>query len=284
MNHLSQQKRALILRCLLDGTSIRGTGRVAEVAKQTVADLFEDAALFAYRTQNRLLRDLTCKRLELDEIWSFVYAKRKTVARRPVASPEAGDVWTWIAFDPDTKLVPSWTLGDRTIDTARVFLKDLAKRVNRDVQLTSDGHEAYVQAVLEAFGPQVDYAMLVKHYKEGRYDGANKTIIAGKPDIEMVSTSGVERINLTLRMGTKRFTRKTNAYSKKFRNHALAVALMMLHYNFIRRHDTIKTAPAVAAGIVPKPWTLKMVVDLIEAEKPKPNRPKHYRKRVDVVQ
>ena len=279
MNYLPTDKRTLVLRCLLDGMSMRGTGRTAEVAKQTVVDLFNEAALFAYKSQDRLLRNITAKRLELDEIWSFVHAKRKTVARGGATNPEAGDCWTWIAFDPDTKLVPSWAIGDRGAGTAHAFLKDLATRVNRDVQLTSDGHEAYVQAVLSAFGPQANYAMVVKEYEGSRYVGSKTARIAGKPDMELVSTSGVERINLTLRMGQRRFTRKTNAYSKKVRNHALAVALMMLHYNFIRVHDTIGTVPAVAAGVVPAPWTLEMVVDLLEAERPKPNRPKRYRKR-----
>lgn len=279
MNRLPAQKRALILRCLLDGTSMRATGRVAEVAKQTVADLFHDAAMFAYETQDKLLRNIHCKRLELDEIWSFVHAKKKTVKRGGVTSPEAGDCWTWIAFDPDTKLAPSWAIGDRTMDTANAFLRDLAMRVNRDVQLTSDGLVAYIPAVLEHFGPQANYAMLVKQYEDGKYVGADKTIIAGDPKMELVSTSGIERFNFTLRSEARRFTRKTNAYSKKVRNHALAVALMMLHYNFIRPHDTIGTAPAVAAGIVPEPWTIEMVVDLIEAGAPEPKRPKHYRKR-----
>ena len=204
---------------------------------------------------------------------------KRYLKRGGTANPEAGDCWTWIAFDPDTKLCPSWAIRDRTAETAHAFLKDLATRVNRDVQLTSDGHEAYVQAVRSACGPQANCAMVVKQYEGSRYIGAETARIAGKPDMALVSMSGVERIDLTIRSNQRRFTRKTNAYSKKVRNHALAVALMMLHYNLVRAHDTIGTAPAVAAGIVQEPWTLEMVVDLLEAERKPPDRPKHYRKR-----
>ena len=171
---------------------------------------------------------------ELDEIWSFVHAKNKTVKRGGTTDPEAGDCWTWIAFDPDTKLVPSRAVGDRTVGTARPSSRTWRR-------------------------------------------GSTRTV-AGKPDMKLASTSGVERVNLTLRMGSHRFTRKTNAYSKKFKNHDLAVALQVLHYNFIREHETINTAPAVAAGIVPEPWTLEMVVDLLDAQRPKPNRPKYAKK------
>lgn len=284
MNMLPLHKRAAILRCLLDGNSLRATARITGAAKQTVDRFFVDAAGIALREQDRLLRNIRCRRLELDEVWSFVYAKAKTVKRRPVASPEAGTVWTWIAFDPDTKLVPCWCIGDRTIRTADQFLGDLRQRVNPDVQITTDGYAPYLAAVDYHFGGVADYGMLVKRYDErDRYEGADKTVVSGDPDMDRLSTSGVERFNLTLRMSARRFTRRTNAYSKKLRNHELAVALMVLHYNFMRRHDTIREVPGVVAGVIDHAWTVEQLAEMVVAERPKPNRPKHYRKREAVA-
>ncbi|MCY3814086.1 MAG: IS1 family transposase [Gammaproteobacteria bacterium] len=284
MNMLPLHKRTAILKCLLDGNSLRATGRITGTAKQTVCRLFEDAAGVALREQDRLLRNIRCERLELDEIWSFVYAKAKTVRRRPVSSPDAGNVWTWIAFDPDTKLAPCWCIGDRTTRTAEQFIGDLRQRVNPDIQITTDGYAPYLWPVDYHFGGSADFAQLVKQYDErGHYAGAEKTIISGDPDMDKVSTSGVERFNLTLRMSARRFTRETNAYSKKLRNHELAVALMMLHYNFMRRHDTIGAVPGVAAGVIEAAWTVERLADMAVAVRPKPNRPKRYRKRAAVA-
>ena len=293
MNKLSTEKRVTILRCLVDGQSIRGTARIAGVAINSVVKLLLEAGKIAGKDQDDRLRNLSCTRLEVDEIWSFVYAKQKNVERAKGAPAEAGDVWTWTAICADTKLVPSWRIGDRSAATGVDFMDDLRKRLRNRVQLTSDGHRPYLIAVEEAFGGDVDYAMLIKEYGPGdddakqahrRYshgtvNGVERIIVQGSLNLDLISTSYVERNNLTMRMSMRRFTRLTNAFSKKLENHAAQVALHFWYYNFCRKHQTLKTTPAVAAGVTRHAMDLVDLVNRMDAEAPKPNRPKTYRKR-----
>jgi IS1 family transposase len=226
----------------------------------------------------------------LDEIWSFVYAKQKNVRAAKSAPANAGDVWTWVAIDADTKLVPSWRVGDRSSETAMGFVDDLASRLANRVQITTDGHKPYLEAIDGAFGGDVDYAMLIKLYGESlesekRYSpaiciGARKTRIEGNPDPKHVSTSYAERQNLTLRMQARRFTRLTNAFSKKLENHALAVALHYMHYNFCRIHKTLRVTPAMAAGVTDRLWTVADIAALVEAADPLAGKRGPYKKRV----
>jgi IS1 family transposase len=240
-----------------------------------LAKLFVDAAKACTDYQDRTLRNLKCRRVQLDEIWSFVYAKQKNVAKAKAAPIDAGDVWTWVAIDAETKLVPSWRIGDRSSETAIAFADDLAKRLASRIQITSDGHKAYLEAIEGAFGGDVDYGMLIKVYgpaPEGqrRYSpaeciGAHKQRIEGNPDMKHVSTSYVERQNLTMRMSMRRFTRLTNAFSKKLDNHAHSVALHYMHYNFCRIHKTLRVTPAMAAGVTDKLWSVADIVTVLEA-------------------
>ena len=248
----------------------------AEVSYNTVCKLFADAGRVCADYQDKALRDLPCKRLQLDEIWSFVYAKQKNVATAKAAPDDAGDAWTWVAIDADTKLVPSWRVGDRSSETAFDFVSDLASRLRNRVQITTDGHKPYLEAIEGAFGGDVDYAMLVNVYgaaQEGtrRYSppGFVRAIgqrIEGKPDARHVSTSFVERQNLTMRMSIRRFTRLTNAFSKKLENHALSVALHYMNYNFCRVHKSLRVTPAMAAGVTDHLWSMQDVAALIAAQ------------------
>ena len=295
MNTLPPHKKALIIRCLVEGMSLRATAYVAEVSRKTVEKLLVDAGRVCAEFQDRELRGLTCQRIQCDEIWAFIYAKQKNVPRAKSAPPEAGDVWTWIAIDADTKLVPSWRLGDRSAATALDFLDDLRSRLAHRVQLTTDGHKAYLEAVEEAFGVDVDYAMLVKLYgkagsdkqPETRYSpseciGARKEVVTGNPDEDHVSTSYVERQNLTMRMSMRRYTRLTNAFSKKMEGLAHSVALHFMHYNFVRIHKTLRVTPAMAAGATERLWEISDIVRMVEEAAPKPNRPATYRKRGEI--
>jgi IS1 family transposase len=273
MNKLDREARAHILQLLCEGSSIRAITRLTGASKNTVIKLVVDAGNAASWYQDRVFRNLTCKRLQVDEIWNFVYAKQKNVAKAKTAPANAGDVWTWTAIDADTKVMPSWFVGGRDSDSAIIFVDDLASRLASRVQLTSDGHRAYLEAVEGAFGADIDYAQLVKIYgaspesMKGRYSpaectGAIKTPIEGNPDPKHISTSYVERSNLTIRTHTRRFTRLTNAFSKKVENHAHAVALHMLYYNFVRIHRTLRTTPAMAAGVTKRLWEMKDAVEM----------------------
>ena len=284
MNRLDTKTRTLILRCLVEGMSIRSTARTADVHKNTVSKLFVEAGEACAAYQDRVLRDLSCRRIQVDEIWSFIYAKEKNVARAKAAPRDAGDVWTWVAIDAETKLVPSWRLGDRSGATAIEFMDDLRSRLAGRVQLTSDGHKAYLEAVEGAFGGDVDFAQLVKLYGEApdaekRYSpatciGARKRRVEGSPDPDHISTSFAERQNLTMRMSIRRFTRLTNAFSKKIENHAHSVALHFMHYNFIRQHKSLKgITPAMAAGVTDRLWDIEDIVRLIEEATPEPMKP-----------
>ncbi len=275
MNKLDREARSRIFHLLCEGNSIRAVTRLTGASKKAVSRLMVDAGQAAVWYQDRVFRNLTCKRIQVDEIWAFVYAKQKNVPLAKKAPPQAGDVWTWTAIDADTKLIPSWFVGGRDSDAAMIFMEDLASRLANRVQLTSDGHKAYLEAVEGAFGSDIDYAMLVKMYGpsgegEKRYSpaeciGAVKHRIEGNPDPAHVSTSFAERSNLNIRMHTRRFTRLTNAFSKKIENHAHSVALFAMYYNFVRIHKTLRTTPAMAAKVTERLWEIGDIVDVLEA-------------------
>ncbi|HZJ07513.1 MAG TPA: IS1 family transposase [Nocardioidaceae bacterium] len=283
MNRLSAEQRAQIVGCLVEGKSLRAAVRVTGAAKNTVTKLLVDLGQACVEYQNVALTDLPCKRIECDEIWAYCYAKQKNVPDEHAGTFGYGDVWTWTAICSDTKLVPSWLVGERTVDDAYVFMQDVASRLANRVQLTTDGHKPYLSAVEAAFGADVDYAMLIKIYgepegvgNERRYSpaectGTEKRKITGNPDRSKVSTSYVERQNLTMRMGMRRFTRLTNGFSKKVENLAHAVSLHYMHYNFARPHQTLTkarggypTTPAMAAGVADHVWTLTEMAGLLD--------------------
>jgi len=285
MNRLDSPVRAQILRCLVEGNSVRATARLTGVEKRTVTRMLIDAGRACQAYQDQVLCDLPCKRVQVDEIWSFVYSKQKNVKTAKAAPEGAGDAWTWVAICADTKLAVSWLVGERNAVYAHAFIHDVWERLAGRVQLTSDGHATYRDAVEQVFGIDVDYAQLVKSYGpspegEKRYSpavctGAKKVPITGEPDLKHVSTSFVERQNLTMRMAMRRFTRLTNAFSKKLENHAYAVSLHFMNYNFIRQHQTLRVSPAMAAGVTDRLWTVEDIIGLVDqmAPGPKPRGP-----------
>jgi IS1 family transposase len=275
MNRLSLQRRAAILGMLAEGSSLRATSRLADVSINTVTKLLLDVGAACERYQDHALRNLKCKRIQCDEIWAFVYAKAKNLPEKYAGAFGYGDVWTWTALDADSKLVPSWAVGRRDGFTAQAFVRDLAARLSTRVQLTTDGHKVYLEAVEGAFGSEIDYAMLVKMYEgdsgqrdaQARYSpptclGTRTVCIAGQPDARHISTSFVERQNLSMRMGMRRFTRLTNAFSKKVDNHKAALALYFMHYNFARIHKTLRVTPAMEAGVSDHVWSLEEIARL----------------------
>lgn len=277
MNKLTPEDRTRILHLLCEGQSIRAITRVIGASKNTVAKLLCDAgrACMAYHDAN--VRNVAARRIQVDEIWSFTYAKQKNVAKAKAAPEQAGDTWTWTALDADSKMIVSYFVGGRDGECAMWFMDDLRARLANRVQLTSDGHKAYLEAVEGAFGGDIDYAQLVKIYGaspesfKGRYSpaectGSRKELIEGAPDPAHVSTSYVERSNLTIRMHMRRFTRLTNGFSKKVENHAYAVALHMMYYNFVRLHSKLRMSPAMAAGISDRLWEVSDIVALVEAQ------------------
>jgi IS1 family transposase len=272
MNKLSMSKRAQILGMLVEGMSLRSTSRLADVSINTVTKLLVDVGQTASEFQDRTFVNLPCKRVQVDEIWAFVGAKAKN-ATDEQKDKGFGDAWTWTAICADTKIIPSWYVGSRDAEAGRIFISDLAGRMGNRIQLTSDGHKVYVSAVEHAFDWAVDYAMLVKQYgptQEGpqrRYSpaeclGTTTKIVSGQPDKKHISTSYAERSNLTLRMGCRRFTRLTNAFSKKIENHAHAIALHMMYYNFGRIHKTLRVTPAMQAGVADHVWSLEEIAAL----------------------
>jgi IS1 family transposase len=273
-NILSPEKRGQVISCLVEGNSIRATVRLTGVAKNTVVKLLADVGRACSEYQDKAFRGLTCKRVQCDEVWSFVGAKEKNTTEETKAKGW-GDCWTWTALDADTKLIPCWYVGTRDAGAAYHFMHDLADRLAHRVQLTTDGHKPYLVAVADAFGLDVDYAQLVKIYGEGpktfaRYSpaqcmGARKAVITGSPEHAHVSTSHVERSNLTIRMGNRRFTRLTNAFSKKVENHEHMLALFFCYYNFCRIHQSLRVTPAMAAGITTRVWEISDLVALIDA-------------------
>ena len=290
MNKLLSADRARILHLLCEGNSIRCVTRLTGVSKNTVTKLLVDAgkACIAYHDEH--VRGLTTRKVQVDEIWSFTYAKAKNVRTAKAAPDGAGDTWTWTAIDADTKLVAAYFVGGRDAWYGEAFMRDLATRLLNRVQLTSDGHKAYLSAVEGAFGSYIDYAQLVKLYGEapesakGRYSaaectGAKKTPVIGSPDPEHVSTSFVERHNLTMRMHMRRFTRLTNGFSKSVENHAYAVGLHMMYYNFVRVHQKLRMTPAMAAGVSSKLWEIEDIAALVEAAEPPAKKRGHYKPR-----
>ncbi len=268
---------------------MRSISRICDVSINTVSKLLVDAGKACSAFHDAEVRGVSAKRVQCDEIWSFTYAKQKNVGKAKAAPAEAGDTWTWTGIDADTKLIVSWLVGGRDAEYAMAFMDDLAGRLTDRVQLTTDGHRAYLEAVEGAFGADVDYAMLVKIYGQApegqqRYSppvctGAIRTRVEGNPDPKHVSTSYVERQNLTMRMHMRRFTRLTNAFSKKFENHMHMVALYTVWYNFVRVHKSLRTSPAMAAGVSDKLWSMEDVAQMIEAAAPKPGPRGPYKKR-----
>ena len=269
---------------------MRSISRIADVSINTVSGLLVDAGKACAEHHDIAVRNVASKRIQADEIWSFCYAKQKNVATAKAAPEDAGDVWTWTALDADSKLIVSYLIGGRDAGYANEFMEDVASRLANRVQLTTDGHKAYLEAVDGAFGSAIDYAMLIKLYGNtpgpaGRYSpaectGIKKKAIEGRPDKKHVFTSYVERQNLTMRMSMRRFTRLTNAFSKKAENHAHMVALYTTWYNFVRMHKTLKCSPAMAAKISATLWTMDDVVALIDARAAKPIRPAVYKQRI----
>jgi len=277
MNRLSIERRAQVISTLVEGNSIRATCRITGAAKGTVIRLLADVGRACAEYQDKHLRNLPCKHIQCDEIWSFCYAKQKNVPEDKQGRLGYGDVWTWTAIDADTKLVVSWLVGLRSAFYGHKFMVDLQSRLANRVQITTDGHAVYVWAIEDAFGQNVDYAMLVKLYGkepegEARYSpakcvGANPTVIQGNPDPTKISTSYAERQNLTMRMSMRRFTRLTNAFSKKIENLEYAIALHFMYYNFARPHKTLANpyprTPAMAAGISNHIWAMEDIVKLV---------------------
>ena len=286
-NVLSTEKRVQIVSALVEGCGIRATARMANVSKDTVMKLWREIGEACIRYQDENFRNLTCKRLQVDEIWSFVYAKEKNVPAAKRGQFGFGDVWTFTAIDADTKLMPSFLVGSRDAGCATEFMQDLASRLVNRVQLTTDGHKMYLAAVEDAFAGDIDFAQLVKIYgaapegPEVRYSpaaclGTQKYAVTGCPDEKHVSTSYVERANLTIRMSLRRFTRLTNAFSKKLENHTAALGLFHAHYNLCRIHKSLRVTPAMAAGVTTRVWEIADLVALLPKPEGKPRGP--YRK------
>jgi IS1 family transposase len=274
MNKLPLEKRVQILTMLVEGSSLRSISRVCDVSINTVTKLLVDAGRVCEAFHDEKVRKVKAKRVQCDEIWSFCYAKQKNVKGAKAAPANAGDVWTWTGLDADSKLIVSWSVGSRDADDARDFMDDLASRLANRVQLTTDGYRAYLEAVEGAFGADIDYAMLVKLYgdspeAEKRYSpaectGCRKTPITGSPDPAHVSTSYTERHNLTMRMQMRRFTRLTNAFSKKLDNHLCSLALYFVWYNWIRTHKAHKVTPAMAAGLTDKLMDMANIARMVD--------------------
>ncbi len=294
MNKLSIKARAQMLSMLCEGASMRSVSRLADVSINTVAKLLIDAGKFCAAFHDDNVRGVSAKRIQCDEIWSFTYAKQKNIKTAMDAPEWAGDTWTWTGIEADTKLIVSWLVGGRDGEYAMAFMDDLRSRLANRVQLTTDGHKAYLEAVEGAFGGDVDYAVLHKVYgaspesAKGKYSpaeciGTQKHRIEGDPDIKHVSTSYIERSNLTMRMHNRRFTRLTNAFSKKFESHVHMVAIWTVWYNWVRIHKSLRITPAMAANLTDTVWTWDMLVAKMDEVAPKPGRPKVYKKRDEQI-
>lgn len=281
MNMLNAERRAQVIAALVEGNSIRSVSRMTGVARNTVISLLVAVGAACAEYQDKALRNLRCKRVQCDEIWAFCYGKDENLPQDKKNVFGYGSVWTWTALDADTKLICSWMIGNRDALAAREFIQDLAGRLANRIQLTTDGHKAYLQAVDEAFGSDIDYAMLIKLYgadipEEARYNpaaciGTKAEEIAGRPERKHISTSYVERQNLTMRMHMRRFARLTNGFSKKLENHVAAVSLHFMYYNFVRIHQTLRITPAMAAGVTDRVWEVSDIVKLLDEKAEKPN-------------
>lgn len=275
MNKLSLEKRSNIVRLLVEGNSLRSCSRIADVSINTVTKLLVDIGKACQKFHDETVVNVNSKRVQCDEIWSFVYAKEKNVPQ-DMKGEGVGDVWTWTALDADSKLIVSWYVGNRDAYSANEFMHDVAGRLRNRVQLTTDGHKPYLQAVENAFDGDIDFAQLIKIYgqpdggnNEKRYSpaectGSEKKIIDGRPDEAFISTSYVERQNLTMRMHMRRFTRLTNAFSKKLENHGYAIALHFVYYNFAKVHKTLRVTPAMEAKLTDRLWKIEDIVKLID--------------------
>jgi IS1 family transposase len=277
MNKLDTKRRAQIIACLCEGMSVRATCRITGADKKTVLKLLVKVGDACLDYQNKVMVNLPCKRLQADEVWSFCYSKARNVPAEKKGQFGYGDVWTWTVICADTKLIPTWRVGTRDAGTAHDLMMDLAPRLRNRVQLTTDGLRSYLDAVEDAFGIDVDYAQLVKVYGENtkeeqrRYSpavclGTERKVIMGEPDQDHISTSFVERHNLTIRMSNRRFTRLTNAFSKKLENHCHALAVFFMFYNFCRIHQSLRVTPAMEAGIADHVWTVEEIVGLVQEE------------------
>jgi len=276
MNKLNKQKRVQIIKALVEGNSLRATARMCDVAFNTVLKLLPEIGKACADYQDRTFHNLPCKRIQCDEIWSFCYAKEKNVPEEMRGKFGFGDIWTFTAICADTKLVPSWLVGKRDAGHALEFVSDLARRLANRAQVTTDGHRMYLEAVEGAFGSEVDFAQLIKLYNEpvaegnerkyspGECCGTRKSKVTGDTDPKHISTSYVERQNLTMRMSMRRFTRLTNGFSKKIQNHSYAVALHYMYYNFCRIHKTLRVTPAMEAGVTDHVWEIEEIVALLE--------------------
>lgn len=274
MNKLSIEKRTQIVSLLVEGNSLRATARIVDVSLNTVTKLLVDIGTVCQKYHDENVRNLTSKKIQCDEIWSFIYAKEKNLPEHLQGKFGLGSIWTWVAIDSDSKLAVSWLVGNRDAEYAKIFMEDVASRLSNRVQLTTDGLKAYLEAVEQNFGADIDFAQLVKLYGEcpdtdHRYspaecNGTRKEIISGYPDRKHISTSYVERQNLTMRMSMRRFTRLTNGFSKKIENHAHAIALHFMYYNFVRIHKTLRVTPAMEVGLTKKLWSVQDLVRLLD--------------------
>lgn len=282
MNKLPLQKRTQIINLLVEGNSMRATSRIADVSINTVTKCLVDVGFACMNFHNDMVKNLQCKRVQADEIWSFIGSKEKNTSAESKEEGN-GDVWTWVGIDADTKLVVSWFVGNRSAESANIFMQDMASRITNSMQLTTDGHSAYLQAVYNAFGTDIDFAQLVKvygssaesenpterKYSPSKLKSINKIPVIGNPDEAHISTSYVERQNLTMRMHMRRFTRLTNAFSKKLENHCHAIALHFVYYNFCKIHKSLRVPPAMEAGLIKRLMTIEDIANLVTYETPK---------------
>lgn len=290
MNRMTREQRTRILHLLCEGSSVRAVSRLTGSAKNAILKLMADAGKACAAYHDEHVRDLESKRIQVDEVWSFVYAKEKNVPGAKAAPEGSGDAWTWTALDADSKLLLAYFVGDRDAGSASIFMENVGGRLANRVQLTSDGHRSYLEAVEGAFGANVDYAQLVKMFgaspesSKGRYSpvectGIRKTRIEGDPDPKHVSTSFVEQSNLTVRMHNRRFTRLTNGFSKKLENHAYSAALFVQYYNFCEIHKTLRVTPAMETGVANHVWDVVDIVKLVEDAEPKSRKRGSYKKK-----
>lgn len=272
MNQLSTAKRAQIISCLIEGNSVRATTRLTGICKDTVLKLLCDLGPACAKFHDGIARHLPCKRLEVDELWCFCHAKDRNIPDELQGRRGVGSIWTWVSMDTDSKFVVNWLTGTRSAEDANQFMGDLSRRLKNRVQITSDGHKPYVEAVENAFGSEVDFALLVKMYGNDNPDSGKKRavcvgtqtqVVAGNPNPRLISTSLIERQNLTLRMSNRRFTRKTNGFSKKLRNLEYSIALHYVYYNFVRIHQTLRVTPAMQIGLTNHVWSLEEMVGLL---------------------